>query len=284
MSSTAILDERKSAAPRDWVERYLALLDIDRAEPSLTNLTALVRAQFRAVPFENVTSLLRRLAHPDGPVPPVDTDALLASWEAGYGGGVCYEISAMFGRLLLALGYEARQVLAQISFPDGHQAIEVVFDGAHFLVDVGTGSPVFRPIPLTGVEEIHHAGLSYRFRAADEDGHWQQDRLIAGEWTPFCRYDLREAADERSIAAYQRHHSFGESWVVDSLRLVRCWDDEVVSVTGNELTRFTAAGKTVGRLTELAAYERMAADLLGTPGLPIAEAMRARPTFAPVGF
>ncbi len=282
MSSTAIMEERQSTAPRDWVERYLVLLGVDRARPSLAHLTGLVRAQFRAVPFENVTSLLRRVAHLDGPVPPVDLDAMLATWEQGRGGGVCYEISAMFGRLLLALGYEARQVLAQISFPDGHQAIVVTLDGDRYLVDVGTGSPVFRPIPLAGAEEIHHAGLSYRFRVADEEDFWQQDRLIAGEWTPFCRYDLGDATEERRVAAYQRHHTFGESWVVDALRLVRCWDDEVVSVTGNELTRFTPAAKTVERLTDLASYERMAADLLGAPNLPIAEAMQVRPTFAPV--
>jgi arylamine N-acetyltransferase len=282
MSSTILTEERISTTPHDWVERYLTLLGVNRAEPSLTNLTVLVRVQFRAAPFENVTSLLRRLAHPDSPVPPVDTDALLSSWEAGRGGGVCYEISAMFGRLLLALGYEARQVLAQISFPDGHQAIVVTLAGEGYLVDVGTGSPVFRPIPLAGIEEIHHAGLSYRFRAADEDRYWQQDRLIGGVWTPFCRYDMGEATDERRVAAYQRHHTFGESWVVDSLRLVRCRDDEVFSVTGNELTRFTPAGKRVEPLTTLAAYEHMAAELIGTPNLPIAEAMRARPSFAPV--
>jgi N-hydroxyarylamine O-acetyltransferase len=280
MSTFAPADIRESTASREWVDRYLALLGVTHPEPSLDALTVLIRAQFRAVPFENVTSLLRRLAHPDRPVPPVDPEALLASWEAGRGGGVCYEISTMFGSLLQALGYEARQVLAQISFPDGHQAIVVTLDGARYLVDVGTGSPIFRPIPLEGTEELHHAGLSYRFRPGDEPGYWQQDRLIDGEWTRFTRYDLGQPTEERRIAAYQRHHTFGESWVVDTLRMVRCEDDAVYSATGNELTSFTPQGKRTERLTSLAAYERIA-GLFHAPNLPLAEAMRARPGFVP---
>lgn len=272
--------EQRTTASREWVVRYLTLLAVDHAEPSLAGLTALIRAQFRAIPFENVTSLLRRVAHLDGLVPEVDPELMLTDWEVGRGGGVCYEISTMFCRLLRALGYDATQVLAQISFPDGHQAIVVTLEGRRYLVDAGTDSPIFRPIPLDGAVERHHAGLAYRFRAADDDGFWQQDRLIAGEWLPFCRYDLTPPAEQRRMAAYQRHHTFGESWVVDTLRMVRCEDSEVLSVTGNELTRFTAKGKTVERLTDLAAYDRMA-ELFHAPALPIAEAMRARPQFAP---
>ena len=144
-----------------------------------------------------------------------------------------------------------------------------------------SGSPVFRPIPLEGSDEIHHAGLSYRFHEADEPGYWQQDRLIAGEWTPFTRYDLSPPTEERRITAYQRHHTFGESWVVDSLRMVRCEDDAVYSVTGNELTSFTPEGKRTERLIDLAAYQRVA-ELFHAPNLPLAEAMRLRPDCAPL--
>ena len=107
-------------APPQWVDRYLTLLGEPAAEPSLLALTNLIRSQFRTVTFENVTSLLRRAANPQGPVPPLDPDTLLANWEAGRGGGVCYEISAMFHRLIRTLGYDAELVLAQISIPDGH--------------------------------------------------------------------------------------------------------------------------------------------------------------------
>src|SRR4029079_15571152 len=118
-----------------------------------------------AVTFENVTSLLRRAATPDGTVPSLDPEALLANWESDRCGAVCYESSAMFHRLIRALGYDTELVLAQISIPDGHQALQVRLCGAGYLVYAGPGSPIFRPIPLTSTTEFRHAGLSYRFRA-----------------------------------------------------------------------------------------------------------------------
>src|SRR6188472_2740314 len=134
----------------NWTRTYLGLLGVPASTPSLPHLTALIDAQFRTIPFENVTSLSRRLDSPEGPVPEIDRAQLLANWEAKRGGGVCFEIVSMFHKLLLNLGYDVRLILAQISFPDGHQALIVTLDGVDWLVDVGTGSPVFRPISLNG--------------------------------------------------------------------------------------------------------------------------------------
>jgi N-hydroxyarylamine O-acetyltransferase len=269
-------------APQQWVDRYLTLLGEPAAAPSLPALSALVRAQFRAVTFENVTSLLRRAAHPDGPVPPLDPDLLLANWEAGRGGGVCYEISAMFHRLIHALGYDAELVLAQISIPDGHQALQVHLDGTRYLVDVGTGSPIFRPIPLIGTTEFRHAGLTYRFRADDEPGHWRQERLIDGDWKLSCRYDLGPLDLDRQYIAYQHHQTPGATWVLDKIRLIRCEDDAVYSLTGPELTTITTAGKRTDHLTDLPEYTQLTAETFCLPDLPINKAVDARPDFIPI--
>ena len=53
---------------RSWTERYLALLGIEREAPSREALTRLVKAHVLAVPFENVTALLRRRDQPTGTV------------------------------------------------------------------------------------------------------------------------------------------------------------------------------------------------------------------------
>ena len=268
-------------APKQWVDRYLTLLGEPAAEPSLPAISALIRAQFRTVTFENVTSLLRRAATPDGPVPPLDPEALLANWEAERGGGVCYEISAMFHRLIRTLGYDAELVLAQISIPDGHQALQVRLDGARYLVDVGTGSPIFRPIPLTGTTEFRHAGLNYRFRP-DEPSHWVQERLIDGDWKQTCRYDLGPLDLDRQYAAYQHHQTPGATWVLDKVRMIRCEDDAVYSLTGNELTTITTTGKRTDQITDLAAYTQLAVNTFRLPHLPVAEATRTHPDFLPV--
>jgi putative transposase len=77
----------------------------------------LIRAHVATVPFENSGSLLQRLAAGTGPVPPLDSEALLAAWEARSAGGVCFEHTEMFGRLLGALGYPILPIAGEISFP-----------------------------------------------------------------------------------------------------------------------------------------------------------------------
>jgi arylamine N-acetyltransferase len=266
-----------------WTDRYLDLLGVEHEAPSLDHLTRLIDAQFRAVPFENVTSLLRRGAVPDGPVPGVDLEQLLDNWEAKRGGGVCFETVAMFRQLLIDLGYDVRLGLAQISSPDGHQVLLVTLDGVEWLVDVGTGSPVFRPISLDRPDAVECAGVQFRFRADDENPqYWIQERLIDGEWKRTCHYDLGPAPREREVFAYQKHHRYGESWVVDTLRMV-CWRDNIgYSISGNELTTLKNGGKTVEILNDPARYKEVAANLYGVPDLPIEQAMAQRPTFAPL--
>ena len=133
---------------RAWLARYLALLGVEREPPGLAALERLVRAQGELGVFENVTAILRRARVPSGPVPAVDLDALLRARAAGRGGGVCFELAPLFRRLLRGLGYRVWPILAQITFPGSHHATVVDLDGARYLVDVGSGAPLWRPFPL----------------------------------------------------------------------------------------------------------------------------------------
>jgi arylamine N-acetyltransferase len=123
----------------------------------------------------------------------------LESSEHHRGGGVCFEVAEMFSRLLVALGYHAYLVLAQISFPGSHQAVVVELHGRSYLADVSNGAPFFEPIPLDRVVEIRRFGLAYRFRPGEAAGHWVQERLIQGTWELFCRYDLRPRPTRLSV-------------------------------------------------------------------------------------
>ena len=269
-------DAQPSGEPAspEWVGRYLALLGIDHPAPSLEALARLTRAQVCTIPFTSVPAILRRRAHPAGPVPPADPDALLESWERRRGGGVCFELAEMFGRLLVALGYRAYSVLAQVSFPGSHQAVMVQLDGKNYLSEVSNGAPFFEPIPLDRAVEIRRVGLVYRFRPGETAGSWVQERLIKGAWELFCRYDLRPPDSREREGAYQRHHTPGESWVVDDLRLVQCREDAVLALRNGRLTRFTPEGKDDEAVTA-EAYARVAAEVFGMPGLPVAAAVEA---------
>ena len=260
--------------PTEWTDRYLRLLELEREAPSREALARLARAHVLRIPFESVTSVLRRRAHPGEAVPSLDPAALLTAWEERRSGALCFDATAMVSRLLHELGYRAVPVLASITWA-GHEAVLVELDEGRFLVDVGNGAPFFEPIPLDGEFFVRRAGLAYRFRPGESADEWIQDRWIDAAWKPFCRYDLRPADAVARAAVFQRHHVLTESWVASTLTLIRCADDRVSVFRNGELTRFTADGKQVESVSGPAAYERLAATVFGLPNLPISEARRA---------
>jgi arylamine N-acetyltransferase len=257
------------------VQRYLDLLQVEVAASTLDALRQLTRAHLRRVPFENVSAILRRQAHGRAPVAPLDPDELLQAWCERRAGGVCFEIVAMLDRLLAGLGYVTHPVLAQISFPGSHQANLVELDGRRLLVDVGNGAPFPEPIPLDGTYEVRHAGLAYRFRPTPEPDRWVQDRWIDGEWVPFATYALAPPDPAVREDAYQRHHTPGQSWVVDNLVVTSCTSEQVWSLRDDVLRHFTPAGKRAEQILDPAQYARLAAELFDLPGLPIERAWRA---------
>jgi arylamine N-acetyltransferase len=267
-------------ASRQWVERYLAFLSVPREAPSFDALSRLTRAHLHAVPFENLTSLLRRQEH-GTPVPELDLDAVLANWRAGRGGGACFEASYMYYHLLCRFGYDARHILNRgEKWDGGHQAVVVELDGASFLFDVGNGSPHFDPIPLDGPTEVRHVGLAYRFRPGEAPHEWLQERWITEAWTPFFVYNLRPGDEHVRRAAYQRHHVPGESFVVSSLTLVLCEDDQVLQLRNDEFIRHTDEGKQRQQVSDPEEYARIVAEEFRRPNMPVVDAIAAWQEFA----
>jgi N-hydroxyarylamine O-acetyltransferase len=272
--------------PASWTARYLSLLGVEREAPSLQALTRLVRAHVLAVPFENVTALLRRRDHPTGPAPSPDPLALLGAWERRSGGGVCFDITAMVLPLLRSLGYQAYLILGHISGPFGHQAIVVHLEGHRYLVDLGNGAPLFAPIPLDGVSEVHRHGLGFRFRPSDQQPRvaggeeWIRDRLSEDGWVQGCRYELQPAAAVDRDAGYQHHLTPGTTWVLGTLTMTRSTTEAVYSLRDDTLTQYTEGGKETTTLSDPAEYRRIATEIYGLPSLPVDEGLAVRAAFA----
>jgi N-hydroxyarylamine O-acetyltransferase len=258
----------------DWVANYLALLGLEREQPGLDYLRRLTRAHLMRVPFENITSILRRAAAGTADVPPVDRASELDAWMGRRGGGLCFEIADMFGTVLSELGFQTHRVLAVISFPGSHQGLVVRVGATRYLVDAGNGAPFFEPIPLRDGEpvEFSHVGLTYRFRPEAAEC-WVQDRLIDGAWRPFCTYDLAPADATDQQTAYQRHHALGQSWVVDTLTLIRCTSSDVWSLRDRTLNHFSAAGKSTLEFASEAARRQAIAEVFDLPNAPLSQAV-----------
>lgn len=262
-----------------WRREYLEVLGLTSEPPSLDYLRKLTRAHVLQIPFENISSILRRAAVKDGPVPALDRQTALRAWAARGGGGVCFEVVDMLGALLAGLGFRTHSVLATISFVGSHQANLVELDGARYLVDAGNGAPFFEPIPLAadgGEVEVSFAGLAYRFRpAAGRSDAWIQDRLIESEWKPFCTYDLAPASAAGRAEAFQRHHQRGQSWVVDNLTIVRCTDSDVWALRDDRVTHFGPAGKETFSLSSAGELARVVGETFGLPAAPLDAALAA---------
>ena len=258
-----------------WTERYLALLGLERRTPDATYLDAIIRAH-RSITFESVSSLMRRHATPDGPVPALDLDDVLETWVARAGGGVCYEFGSMLERLLGELGYTVYPVLAAISFPGSHSALMAEIGGRQRLVDVGNGQPLFEALAVDEPSEVDRAGLRYRFRRDPGSGKLVQDRWIEGGFRPFVTYELEPATPAEMEASFQRHHALPpRTFVMQNFRLVRCTDDLVVQLRDHELTRYTAVGRTTEEIHGVERYREVAHGVLGVPGMDVERGLAA---------
>lgn len=102
---------------------------------------------FQAViPFQNFSLMAVPLSKRR--VPTMETN--IKEVEAGRG-GLCYTLNTFMKLLLEALGYTVHHVLSTVKYPDNHiitMVYDIVFPGDKYLIEVGVGSPTFRPIPI----------------------------------------------------------------------------------------------------------------------------------------
>jgi len=139
------VDRTLASLTHDVVARYLAILEVAPAEPSLQALRELVAAHLMRIPFENVSKLYyhRRLKLVNLP----DIRLYLDGIEKYHFGGTCYSNNYHFHLLLRSLGYEAKLCAADMKTPEVHAVSMIMIDGCEYLVDTGYAAPLLEPIP-----------------------------------------------------------------------------------------------------------------------------------------
>ena len=136
-------------APIPNLDAYLARIGIEKAKPLTTEfLDELIYAHQHSVPFDNLD------VYEKGLVPSLGIADLYDKVVVRKRGGYCFELNALFGALLKALGFEvqpcmARVLLRPIPYPlISHRANIVSINNKRYLADVGFGGPqpTFAPL------------------------------------------------------------------------------------------------------------------------------------------
>jgi len=128
------------------LDSYLFRLSLKRAKPSLLYLKELQTAHQRRIPLENFDIFL-------GVQRPWKVENLFHKIIVGKRGGLGIELNAIFGALLMHLGFRAMYVgLNEAKKTPAerleHLAVIVNLEGDLWLVDVGRASQLINPIPL----------------------------------------------------------------------------------------------------------------------------------------
>ena len=169
--------ESAAAAPLspEQARAYLDRIGLEhvpvRPVCTLELLDELVFAHQCSVPFESVDFA------GGGPAPSLVQEDLFHKIVADKHGGFCIELTMLFEKLLLSLGYEARACLSRsVRGPEGADAInhraELVKVGTmwHF-ADVGFGGPICaRAIPVEDGARLFDG--SYTFMCCQQDETW----------------------------------------------------------------------------------------------------------------
>ena len=201
------------------VKRYLSLLGIEPAPPSLDHLSRLVTAQLIRVPFENISKLYLRRTAGAGFIPTLSEH--LDGIEHFNFGGTCYANNPYFCELLKFLGYDVTLCGADMSNPDVHVVIMVELEDRQWLVDAGYAAPFFKPLArdLDEEHEIRFGAYRYVLEPQDRRGRSRLRLYRAGELVHgyVAKPQAREIAYFRSVIenSYRSTSTFMNAVVVE---------------------------------------------------------------------
>ena len=162
---------------------YLARIGLDK-RPA-TDAAGLAEIQFahrRTITFENLDIMLGRAVD-------IGPDAVFDKLVTRRRGGYCFEQNTLYARMLTAIGFTNRLLLARVLLGDPadlppltHCLVLVELDGEPWVADAGFGGSYVAPMPLRdGAEATTPDGARHRLRrigdAASLPGEWQLERL-----------------------------------------------------------------------------------------------------------
>ena len=220
----------------DHFNKYLNILGIGRSEPTLNYLTELIASHLCNIPFENISKIFYYKTLQLRNIP--DFELYLNGIEKHNFGGTCYSNNYYFNQLLNHLGFDVILCGADMSLPDVHLTNVVKIDDRKYLVDVGYGTPFFRPIPMDTkkVYSIVHGYDKYSYFPINKSGVFELKQFRGNK----IKHGYRVKPLKRNIEEFKKviEDSFAPSAeFLNRITIVRFVNTSSVSVRNYSLVK-----------------------------------------------
>jgi N-hydroxyarylamine O-acetyltransferase len=238
------------------IEAYFKRIDFrGRGAADLATLQALHRLHPIAIPFENLSTLLRE------PVP-LDIAALQEKLIERRRGGYCFEHNTLFGEALRTLGFEvvglAARVVWNTRHPVGartHMVLRVRTGGEDYISDVGFGGLTLTGplrLELDTEQETPHE----RFRLRRVGDELELAARVLGTWRALYRFDLQAQLpiDFEALNHFVATHP--SSHFLTTLMAARRAVEGRYALTNNELIVYRGSAKEERKLRSAAELAR----------------------------
>lgn len=242
---------------------YLDRIGIDPVPVTLQGLRDLQRAQLRAIPFESIDAYL-------GHVPALDMAVIFDKIVTGGRGGYCFELNALLGAALAALGFSPRRSLARVrkGAPEGgprsHLMMQVQLDEGLFLADAGYGGPgSLEPLRLDTDTEQTAPNGTYRIWRDAASGERVIDKRTPAGWFPLFGFDDAHVGDMDIAAANHLCATWDAMPFPTHLMLAGFDGDTRIGVFDRAVTHEGPAGEEKSEIADFQGLERLVTEELG---------------------
>ncbi|GAA1959180.1 arylamine N-acetyltransferase family protein [Amycolatopsis minnesotensis] len=239
--------------------------------PGLDTLVRLHRNHLLRIPYDNSRFPEHGGALPDN-LADLDQDATFDKIVVRGIGGICFELSLLFQRLLDELGFETMAVSAGVCQDRGqfspelsHKFVVVRLDGRHWLADVGFSGPSYlEPLCLSPEEQPQYGCV---FKVDSQDGrHTVLRRSRTTGWRPVYRFALvaRKPAEwDGFTEAFEQY--LDESVLASTTMLCRAVGNGHHMLVGKRYLVVEDGHEKLSALTDPAEYERVARHIRRPP-------------------
>lgn len=218
---------------QEIVKNYLDALKIDNEIKTLEDITKLIKAHLRTLPFSSLKVLLKEEIS-------LDLDSLYENIVVKKRGGYCFEHNKFMYEVLKELGFDVQHYLARVvnntdnMVPQTHRFTLLDFEEEQYLIDVGIGfrSPSV-PVKFGSESNKSHLGVEYKVKEL-ENKIFAMQLLEKGKPFIATKFDLNRCYESDFELGHFYSHKNPNAIFVNNLVVALIQDDVIYSLVNNK--------------------------------------------------